>query len=329
LALRYNGRLCEINMTNIQSSNLAALAASVLWAGSAVAWSLAGRRVGSVAVTAIRTVLAVAILLPIYWLITGRPLPTNLAAQPFWLLAASGALGVGVADICVFRGLLLIGPRLGMLIACLLTPIMTAVVAFAAVGEKLSVWALAGIALTVAGVAWVVSDPHGKKAWPVHDRHFKQGVLLCLASACIGACSNVLSRMAFSPELRKMYFSQVQDSADTYSAAFLRVLAGGVVIWLVLPLLGRVRATVTGFANKKAMLTILAGTIVGPVVGIWMSMVAFSGTKSGIAAALINTSPIFLIPIAYFAYGEKPTLRSLVGTGAAMAGVFMLLLKAA
>ena len=68
---------------------------------------------------------------------------------------------------------------------------------------------------------------------------------------------------------------------------------------------------------------------VGPVVGIWMSMVAFCGTKSGIAAALINTSPIFMIPIAYFAYGEKPTFRSLAGTAAAMAGVFMLLLKAA
>lgn len=315
-------------MTDIQASNLAALAASLLWACSAVAWSLSGRRVGSVAVVAIRTVLAVAILLPVYWILSGHPLPTRLADQPFWLLAASGALGVGLADICIFRGLLLIGPRLGMLITCLMTPIMTAGVAYAAVGEKLNMWALAGIAMTVAGVAWVVSDPHGKKGWPVHDRHFKHGVLLCLAAACIGACSNVLSRMAFAPELRKMYFSQVQNSADTYSAAFLRVLAGGVVIWLLLPLLGRVRATFTGFANKKAMLTILAGTVVGPVVGIWMSMVAFSGTKSGIAAALINTSPIFLIPIAFLAYGEKPTLRSLTGTAVAMAGVFLLLLKA-
>jgi drug/metabolite transporter (DMT)-like permease len=316
-------------MTIEQSSNLAALATAILWASSAVAWSFAGRRIGSVAVTAIRTVLAVAILLPVYWLVKGHPLPTQLAGQPFALLATSGALGVGLADICLLRALLLIGPRLGMLIASLLTPILTALVAFAAVKEKLTPWSLAGIVLTVAGVAWVVSDPHGQQAWPVHRRHFKQGVLLCLTSACIMAFSNVLSRMAFDAKLREHYFAQVQPSADPFSAAFLRVLAGGVVIWLALPLLGRMKAAVTGFANKKAMLIILAGTIVGPVLGIWMSMVAFSGTKSGIAAALINTSPVFLIPLAYFAYGEKPTLRSLAGTAAAMAGVFMLLLKAA
>jgi drug/metabolite transporter (DMT)-like permease len=299
-----------------------------MWAGSAIAWGFAGRRIGSVAVVAIRSVLAAAILLPAYWLITGSPLPTHLPAQPFWLLVASGALGVGLADICGFRGLLLLGPRLATLISSLLTPILTAVVAFAAVGEKLTVWALAGIVLTVAGVAWVVSDPHGQKAWPVHRRHFKQGLLLCLGSAFVMSFSNVLSRMAFDGQLRTQYFSQPQADADPFSAAFLRVLAGDIVIWLALPLLGRMRATAAGFANKRAMLIITAGTIVGPVVGIWMSMVAFCGTKSGIAAALINTSPIFMIPIAYFAYGEKPTFRSLAGTAAAMAGVFMLLLKA-
>jgi drug/metabolite transporter (DMT)-like permease len=317
------------NMMSVETSNLAALAAGLLWAGSAIAWGFAGRRIGSVAVTAIRSALAVAILLPVYWLLMGHPMPTHLAGQPFWLLMVSGALGVGLADICGFRGLLLLGPRVATLMSSLITPILTAVVAFAAVGEKLTVWALAGIVLTVAGVAWVVSDPHGQKAWPVHQRHFKQGVMLCLASAFFMSFSNVLTRMAFDGQLRTRYFSHAQPDADPFSASFLRVLAGGAVIWLALPLLGRVRAAVTGFANKKAMLIITAGTIVGPVVGIWMSMVAFSGTKSGIAAALINTSPIFMIPIAYFAYGEKPTFRSLAGTAAAMAGVFMLLLKAA
>ena len=75
------------------------------------------------------------------------------------------------------------------------------------------------------------------------------------------------------------------------------------------------------------MLIVLLGTLVGPVLGIWLSMIALEGAKAGVAVALINTSPLILIPIAYFAYGERPTLRTILGTLVAIGGVFLLLLK--
>ena len=68
------------------------------------------------------------------------------------------------------------------------------------------------------------------------------------------------------------------------------------------------------------------GTIVGPVVGVWTSMIALNNLPSGVASALISSSPIFMIPIAALAFGEKHSFRSLVGTVLAVAGVFLLLL---
>jgi drug/metabolite transporter (DMT)-like permease len=54
-------------------------------------------------------------------------------------------------------------------------------------------------------------------------------------------------------------------------------------------------------------------------------MSTFRYLPSGIASSLINTSPIFMIPLTSLAFGEKHSFRSLVGTVLAMAGMFLLL----
>ncbi len=307
---------------------MAALAAALLWCLSALAWSFAGRRVGSVPVAVIRIVLAAVLLCATHWIVRGQPWPTRVDDENLWVLVASGIMGACVGDLFYFRTLALVGPRIGSLLLSL-SPILTALL------ERLSPNAAplgladaAGIVMTVAGVAWVVLErqqPAG--AWAATPRAFRLGIILGLISSVCTAGGFVLSRMGMAAGPR--VFSSGPDLAgvDSFSATVIRVAAAAGVSVLLLPALRSTRGTLAALRNRRAMGIILAGTLVGPTVGIWMSMVAFRGiSTAGVAATLINTSPILIIPILYFAFGHKPTLRTLAGTLLAVAGVAVLML---
>jgi drug/metabolite transporter (DMT)-like permease len=106
----------------------------------------------------------------------------------------------------------------------------------------------------------------------------------------------------------------------------IRVVTAAAATWLFLPLIGRLGNTLAALGDRRAMLTVVGGTIAGPVIGIWLSMVALAGMQSGVAVALINLSPLVLVPIVYFAYGERPSWRTLLGTCIALAGVCLLVM---
>lgn len=300
--------------------DLAALSTAALWALSALAWSAAGRRVGSVPVTAIRIVLAALILLAVHWVAFGRPWPAGLTDESFLVLAISGLLGAFAADLCLFRGLVLIGPQQGMLIGAS-SPFATAILAWILIGEQLSLMGLVGLLLTAGGIIWVLAEQKGSATWPATRRQFAVGVLLCVASVVLLSGAHVLSRIGLTGEPWGM------PQVAPFSAAVVRVAAAALATVVSLPALGRTKATLSAFGDRRAMLIIVAGTIAGPVVGIWMSMIALGGIKAGIAAALITLSPLMLIPIVYFVYGERPRPRALLGTCIALAGVFVLVLR--
>ncbi len=298
--------------------DLAALGTALLWSFSALAWSLAGRRVGSVPVAAIRIVLAAGLLCLVHWLLFGSPWPTGMDRRALVLLTVSGAVAACAADLCLFRGLVLIGPRQGMLIQSL-APIGATLVALGSLDERPSLQAAAGIAMTVGGVAWVLAEQKGRIAWRAAPSEFRRGVLLCVAAVLLVSIGYVLSRMAL------LSGSAGTGRVHPLSAALVRVTAASAGTWLALPVLGRTRATISALSDRRAMRTILLATVIGPVLGMWLSMVALAGMKSGVAVALINTSPLMLIPIVYVAYGERPSPRTLLGTLLAVAGIFLLM----
>ncbi|MFB3891710.1 MAG: DMT family transporter [Phycisphaerae bacterium] len=317
---------------SVSASELAGLATAFLWTLSALAWSFCGRRIGSVPTAAIRILLAGAILFAIHWLVFGSPWPRDkagapLAGEPLVLLVISGILGACIADMLQFRGLVLIGPRYGTLILAL-SPVMSAAMAWLPpMNETLGPGAVAGIALTLGGVAWVVAEPHERRAWRTTKRGFRLGVVLSLAAALVAAAGYVVSRMAMQAGPRWFIDGPPLAGVDPFVGSMVRVVAAAGGIWLALPFMRSLRPTLRGLADRRAMLIIIGGTIVGPVVGIWMSMIALAGAKAGIAVTLINTSPLMMIPLAYLAYGERPTWRALVGTAVAIAGIFVLMWK--
>ena len=110
------------------AGEVAALATALFWSLSAIAWALAGRRVGSVAVTTIRAALAAVCMALLHRAWFGTWWPQSLGGTAVLYFAASGALGAGLGDLLLFRSFLIIGPRLAMLVLAL-SPIFSTLIA--------------------------------------------------------------------------------------------------------------------------------------------------------------------------------------------------------
>ena len=110
------------------------------------------------------------------------------------------------------------------------------------------------------------------------------------------------------------------------SATAIRLLVALVILWLVAAFRREIRYTFGKWRNRSALKPTIAGSIVGPFLGIWFSLLAVQLAPVGIAATLMALPPVILIPLGYFLYGERVSRRGVSGTIVAFCGVALILL---
>ena len=74
------------------------------------------------------------------------------------------------------------------------------------------------------------------------------------------------------------------------------------------------------------MLGILGGTILGPVVGVWLSLIAVRRLDAGVASTLMAMSPVLVLPFSRLLERERLGWRAILGAAVAVAGVAILAL---
>lgn len=299
----------------------AALATAFLWSFTAVFFSEAGHRIGSFRVNNIRLVFAVTIYCFALFITTGRIWPESITFEQVLWLAGSGLIGLVIGDSLGFKALVMIGPRLTTLLWAT-APIMATVIAWFLLGEQLHIVEVMGISLTVAGTAWVVSERRFKGGpqvqlaadHPDSGSRFT-GVMLGLGAAFGQAAGLVMSKHAML---------DLGSTVEPMPASFVRMLSSMVMMWLLAAFRGEVGPTLRAFKHGTAMLFTAGGAIVGPFLGVWMSLVAVKYIEAGIAATLNATTPILIIPLVIMYYKEKVSARAILGAFVAFAGVALL-----
>ena len=318
---------------------IAGLATSFLWAFSATLYGFITRRVPgvrSITLAAIRATLGSLLLLLLHRLLYGTFWPVEVPRDTVLLLAASSLLSITLGDLGYFYGIAYIGPRLVTLLSSA-APLITTLLAWLLLGEVLPPLHLAGVAVAVGGVAWVVSEPRGADDWSGNPRRFRIGVALALSSTALVAASYVLSRAAlngahFSLDWEHWRHLHPLDDGPPlpkvapFSAAVIRVVTATAQGWLLLPFFGALRGTLAAFGNRRLVPLALAATLAGLVIGVWTAMVTLQYAPGGVGAALMNLSPIFMIPLTWLVFGERHSRRSIAGTVVAVIGVGLLLL---
>lgn len=294
----------------------AALGTALLFSFGSTLFTLSGRQIGSPLVNRARLLMAMVFILVIHTLSFGQPLPLDAAAENWFWLGLSGFVGLALGDAFLFQAFVMIGPRLSMLVMAL-APVLSVILAWLFLGEVLSAQELAGIALTVGGVAFVVSERQTKanNRSPNLDnpRHYIIGLLFALGGAIGQAGGQVLAKPG------------LDNDFPAFSGLLIRISVALIAVWSVTAVQGKLVMSYRKLRqNPRAvgMLTVAAFT--GPVLGVWLSLVAVQRTSVGIASALIALTPVFLIPISYVVFGEKATRQAVVGTGIAFLGTVLL-----
>ncbi|TET32081.1 MAG: DMT family transporter [Planctomycetota bacterium] len=295
---------------------LAALATAVCWTFTSLSFEAAGKRIGSMCVNLIRLVFALIFLTVLCWILRGRPAPTDATLEMWGWLALSAVFGFCICDLCLFRALVLIGPRVAMLIMSLVPP-FTALTGWLIMGEVLKWNHWLGMALTVSGVGWVVLERkrtgEGKKGGLSLDLW---GIALVFIAAIGQAVGLVLSKKGTL-------------NYDPFQATQIRVITGVVGFMIIFTCINWWPKFFKAIRHKSGMAFTTLGAFWGPFLGVSLSLVAVKYTESGIAATIMSITPVLLIPIVIFFYKKKVSLRAIIGAVVAVLGVALLFLPKA
>jgi drug/metabolite transporter (DMT)-like permease len=302
----------------VYTGEIAGLLTSVCWSFTSIFFTLSGRLVGSPVVNRTRLVMALVMVTALHWVLEGQPLPLDAAPSRWGWMALSGLIGFVIGDAFLFQAFVMIGPRLSMLLMAL-NPVMGTLMAWVLLSEKLAAVELAGIALAVGGVAWVVTDRRrGSNGQPddLSPRHYLIGVLFGLGGALGQASGLIASKQGLT------------DDFSALSGNLMRLVVSTAVIWLIALAARQAGSTVTRLrANPRAIRFIMLGAIAGPFVGVTFSLIAVQNAPVGIASTLMSLTPIILLPLGRVFFHEQITRRAVVGTVIAVFGTTLIFLK--
>jgi len=293
---------------------IAALLTAVCWAGSSVLFTLSGLKVGAVVVNRTRLIFAVLWLTLTHLIVMGQLVPLTATIDRWFWLGLSGVVGLVIGDAFLLQAYVMIGARISTLIMAIV-PVISALFAWTLLGETLTLFEMAGIALVVGGIAWVVLERSNGNGMAHDRRHYLIGVL-CAVGAAIGqALGLVLSKKG------------LEGNFPALSGVQIRMLVAAGSLWLVTLITGQAGPTIRQLRQKSdAIKTILGGSIIGPFLGVWLSLVAIQTAFVGIASTLMALTPVVMLPVSHWVFKEKISWQAVLGTGVAMGGVTLLFL---
>jgi drug/metabolite transporter (DMT)-like permease len=286
---------------------IAAMGAACLWAVASVVYGRLGAHIPPLQLNLIKGLIAIVLLL--FTIEIRQEFLPQLALTPLCLLLLSGIIGIGFGDIAFLSAINSLGASRTLLMGTLAPP-MTAIGAMIFLQEGLKTSAWCGILLTILGVAWVVTERVPGKG--DNATNLWQGIGIGFLAAIANATGAILSRAALA-----------HSNIPPLWAALLRLSAA---VFILLPWVWFVRRP-SRFEFKIQSARVMAGCVFaafcGTYLGIWLQQMAIKYTAVGVASTLLQTSPLFVLPIAV-CIGEKVSFRAIAGVVVAIAGIGLL-----
>ena len=289
---------------------ISALVTACLWSVTSFLFAFAAEKVGSVQVNINRIILAAIIL---FFIVALSGIDYTMSTSQVYYLIISGVVGLVIGDSFLFKSYQLIGARLGMILMSLV-PAISTILAWMFLNEYITPLGIIGMFVTISGVVLVVTE----KAEKSLKRNFnKSGILYGILGAAGQAGGLILAKFAFA-----------EGYVNGFVASFARLSSAGIIILIGGLLLHRYKNPAATYKNQMpALKATIAATILAPVLGVTLSLVAIEFTKVGIASTLMGLVPIIMLPISKFYYKEKFSARAVSGAFIAVAGVIILFLR--
>ena len=285
-----------------------AITTALLFAFSAICNTRVSRGMDQITANLIRLTLSTVIL----GIITCIYFPDSFHIYASSILCLSGLIGFGIGDIALFFALSKIGSRLTILINfCTATVIGAfADIIFLKESMKLTTWLFIFLILTGLTLAFF---PYKKQNYS-HKKP-KLGIIAAFIAGLgqgFGATtSRIAERIAFHDDILITGISQ----------AFQRVFAGMVFLALIYSVKKIFFYKKTKTQSSRVIHWLIFAALFGPVCGVACFQESLRTMTSGESMAIVSTSPLILIPLAYIFEKDVPSKKSVAATFLAIIGI--------
>lgn len=291
---------------------LLALLASLCWAFSSLFSAGPAQRLGAFAFSRWRMLFAAALL----WLLASwSGGAATLQGSAWLLLAISGVIGISLGDTALFACMNRLGPRRsGILFAT--HALMSAVLAWAWLDERLSAWGVVGAALLVSGVMLAVA--FGKRAdeghgWEKTQGSLRWGVALGLLAALCQAVATLMLKPLMSTGVDAVAASAMRMSAALGAHLLL------VALWQGARAKAPIRRSDLFHTGMSALLAM--------VVGMTLILQALKHGQANLVALLSSVTPVMILPLLWVVYRKPPAWGGWAGAAGVVAGTSLLLTR--
>ncbi len=299
---------------------------AISWTLTALSFEYASKKIGALSLNIIRLLMAMVMLGITLFLTTGAPFPVNAGGKAWLWLSLSGLVGYVFGDFCLLNAYVIIGSRFGQLFMTLAPP-TAAIAGFIMLGQKLSLTAIAGMAICLAGIALSVigrSDSGDKDGH--HHRKLNislpmKGVLFGIGAGIGQGVGLVLSKIGMNH-----YMESVQPVTDLenliipFASTQVRAISGLAGFLIIMMIQKKGKNLISSFKDGKSMAAAASGTFFGPFLGVSLSLLAVNYTNAGIASTIMALTPILIILPSKLIYKEKVTVKQVSGAIISVAG---------
>lgn len=308
------------------TGEIISLGVALSWTITALCFEVAGKRMGSLSLNIIRLSMAILMLSITLYCFTGEVVPMNAGSKAWFWLAISGFIGYVLGDYCLFSSYILIGSRFGQLFMTLAPP-SAAIAGFFILGERLSVFAILGMLVTMFGIALSIIGKRGAESnrWSV--KLPIKGVLFGIGAGVGQGVGLVFSKLGMDHYMEQI---DIQNAMAVQMVPFastqIRAIVGVLGFLVIMLWTKQGRGLIQSLKDRKAMVAATGGTFFGPFLGVSFSLMAVQYTEAGIASTLMALTPIIILAPSYFFFKQKITTREIIGAVISVFGVSLFFL---
>ncbi|GAK88099.1 Gll3359 protein [Vibrio ponticus] len=290
---------------------LSALSAAAVWAIATWIYGQFSHHFSALQLNIVKGVIAslmMALVIPLT-----ATIPDSIESTHLLVLAVSGVIGIAIGDSAYFASLKRIGANKTLLLESLAPP-LSGILALVFLGSVLPIQSWLGVVITTVAVTFVILQPNNTGQSTVSWSGIGFGLL---ASTC-QATGVVIS-----------HYALVAGDLPPLLGAFIRLVVGVLAVVMIITFAEKqpFKQIENHFKQltQRAFLTLLLAIFVGTFLALWLQQSALKYANPAIAQTIIATSPLFMLAICAFK-GEKPTMKSILGTLAAIAGISLFFL---
>ena len=284
------------------------LACALTWASAVVLYKYVGDSMSANTLNLVKNVIGLGLLIPTALIVEGVELP-QLTWELWLIVAASGYLGIALADTLYLQALGMIGASRTAMVASLYSPVVV-ILSIVFLAEKMAAWQWFGFALVLVGIVVVV---YQRSAQRIARASLFKGAALAALSVFLTAAGVV----AMKPILANDGF---------FWLVTLRMCAGVVGMLLYLQLRGRVQSTVSIIVRgNHKWPSIVLGSVLGSYIALLFWLGGFKYADASVASVLNETANIFIVLMAAAFLREPLNYRKVVGVICTFSGVIIFL----